>query len=215
MVLLILERHVPSRYVLDWGKNGYKTNMPDWSDFRMLKDIQTPPENDGDIYDKKFGHVSFSKGYWWHFEDGDDDITVHCSTFSGQEWVYINDELVSENLGLTFNSRHEFIYEGANYILELKLLRWYAGQMRGSIYKNTQLIGEQAISFFDGTLKSILKRVWPIFIAGFIAGAGGVAYGKSLATGETFKMEAGTAGIAIIAVTLGMFAFSVFMRKKL
>ena len=157
---------------------------------------------------EKYGKTSLRDGYWWHFEDGENDITVNASAWSGKEYIYINDELMSEKLGLKFNGEHEFTYQGAAYRLEFKLLRMVTARMDCLIYKNGELIGQKAISFFDGTLKDGIKKTWPLFIVGFLAGTVGAAYSKSIATGEPFQLGLGTVVIAT-GLTLAY-----FMRKK-
>lgn len=135
----------------------------------MLTDNQKPPVEDGEKYDAKYGKADFRHGYWWHFEDGDDDITINGAT-SSKEYIYINDEIVSEKIGLKFHGHHEFSHQGADYVVDLKLKNFLTGKMDCLVYKDGGLIGQQAISFFDDGIWKGIKRTWPFLVGGFVVG---------------------------------------------
>jgi len=181
--------------------------------FLMLTDNQKPLEDDGGTYEDKYGKATLFGGYWWHFEDGDDDITVHGAA-SSKEYIYINDELVSEKVGLKFSSEQEFTYKGAEYRVEMKLLRALTAEMDCLVYKNGNLIGQKAVSLFDGTLKGALKKIWPIFIFGFLVGAVGAGVGIATASGKPFDINLQAALISGGIVTATGLVLAYFLRKK-
>ena len=215
MVLLTLKRHVPSSMCSTGEKMGIKLICLIGVIFLMLTDNQeTTPEN-GDTYDAKYGQASLRHGYWWHFEDGDDDITVHATMF-GKEYIYINDVLVSEKLGLKFNGHHEFDSAGAEYAVDFKLLNFLTSNMDCLIYKNGTLIGQHAISYFEGGLKAGLKKIWPLFIAGFaigfVAGHFGVVYENGFSFGKWVAEN--VSGWYVLGTVAGLAGAVVYFYKK-
>jgi len=181
----------------------------------MLTDNQKPPEDDGGTYEDKYGQASIRHGYWWHFEDGDDDITVHATSLF-KEYIYINDVLVSEKLGLKFNGHHEFAYGDAEFAVDFKLLNALTSNMDCLVYKNGELIGHQAISYFDGGFWSGFKKVWPAFVAGlllgFLTGIFDTSYESGWSVGKWIAENDG--GWYVLGIITALVGAGIYFFKK-
>ena len=160
----------------------------------------------------KYGNASFRHGYWFHIEDGEDDITVNASSWSGMERVFINDELVSKHRRLTFKSKHQIEHNGAAYEVALTPQNLLTGKYVCEVIKNGASIGTKTIAFLSGTPGQVLAKLVPFFGFGMLVGAGSVVLGKVLvSTSFAYGMTLGIpVGIALAVAIV----FFINKRKK-
>lgn len=95
--------------------------------------------------------ASMTTGIWLVHQEDDVIIRFWGSTMSGQERVYINNDLVSTKTVITrFTSIHRFEYDGSNYDVEF-LLKPYAGYVyECNIYRDGHLL-KSFICGYDNT----------------------------------------------------------------
>ena len=162
----------------------------------MLTDKPEPEE--------KFGKVNYAQGYWYHFEDGDNDITVNASAYSGMHRVYINDQMVCKKRKFGRGCRLEFEYEGAQYSVRFATIKLLTVDYECLVIKDNTLLGRKVISFYSGTPGEIAVKLSPFFILGAISGSASTLVGlgaisKSFSSG--FAVGIGIpAFVVVIAV---------------
>jgi hypothetical protein len=83
---------------------------------------------------------SLSEGLWLIFSDGNNKIAAHNSNL-GQESVFFNDKLVSENKSLSKKSTHKFNFKGESYTLTFSVIEILTGKIECSLTKNSVEIG--------------------------------------------------------------------------
>lgn len=157
---------------------------------------------------QKYGKMSFADGYWFHFEDGENDITVNTKAMTKKERIYLNDELMSQGYGFSSSREYRFIKDGANYIVRFKILNVFTSNLECRVWKDGDLLGVKQISAYDGSPKEVLKRVWPFSALGFLFGAGGVALG--LNGGSPHFLY----GMAVGVVSVGVVTFFAVLLKS-
>jgi hypothetical protein len=112
-----------------------------------------------------------------YFELGEHNIRVEKSKESGREWVYVNEQLVSEKLSWRFKTVHSFTVQGQAVEVMVQL----SGRFRGSL---------EIELWVDGVLKDsdewdFRRKSWSpmtaiLFI--FLSGIGWAFLGFKLAT---------------------------------
>ncbi len=110
--------------------------------------------------------VSPMKGYWFYFQDGDDEIAVFGSGWSGKEIVYFNDNPVSECRNVKFKSTHEFVANEKNYRVVYEVVGMLKGHVKCSLYINDRKTDEQN----KAALVKQGKMSWTTLVVSFIIG---------------------------------------------
>lgn len=124
--------------------------------------------------------VTLRDGYWFVFEDGEEEIAANGSVWNGKEWVYFNDQLVSEKRNATSRTtEHEFTIGKDRYKLVFYMKSLMKAELECTLYKNDKQIGHDIRKpVKSGNFK---KTIFKCFIAGAIAGVLGAALGEYLA----------------------------------
>ncbi len=119
----------------------------------------------------KTTQVTIYDGYWFVFEDGDNEIAANGSIFSGKERVYFNDRAVSEKRNMTsFTTIHEFENDVDNYRLQFYMKNIFTGKMECTLFKNEQMIGQETVAQFFDKRGLNMKKITTFFAVGIIAG---------------------------------------------
>lgn len=120
--------------------------------------------------------ASFKDGYWYEFSDGEDEIAVHGSAWTGKETVYFNDEIVSDKRNLTsLKEEHIFEKSGHSYRVQMITTSLLKAEVLVQIWKDDVFIGSKAQSLAQTI--DIKKNLWKFllalvafFAAGFLVG---------------------------------------------
>ena len=123
---------------------------------------------------------NFIDGYWFYFNDGDTDIAVHGSAWSGKETVYVNDNPVSSKRELLKTvSEHQFVHSGHQYQVRYHITSLMRGDLQCEVFKDGELLASQSKAFVSSSKRSWLNIV-KMFGVGFIFGLSAVALIKYL-----------------------------------
>jgi len=135
--------------------------------------------------DFETGAANLKDGFWYEFTDGDDEIAVHGSAWSGQETIYFNDEKVAEKRNLTsLKEEHIFEKDGHTYRVQLITTSLLKMQVMCQVWKDDVMLGSQT----KGLITKVDSRklfwggllfVLAFFGLGYIVGA--------IAAGTLFK----------------------------
>ena len=125
--------------------------------------------------------VNFINGYWFYFQDGDTDIAVHGSAWSGRETVYVNDNPVSSKRELLkFTSDHYFTHNAHEYQVRYHLKNVLTGSLECEVYRDGKLLASQTKGFVKQG-----KKAWQmmllLFLIGFGVGSGVIMLAKLIA----------------------------------
>jgi hypothetical protein len=105
------------------------------------------------------------KNMWCHFEHEGHKISIHFSTWSGKEVVYVDDHPVSEKRNvLRLTSKHTFMIREQEFSLELEVENPFSYKAQTRLKKGNEVIGTQSTSMFKE------RKVIMYFIFGLIAG---------------------------------------------
>jgi hypothetical protein len=130
---------------------------------------------------KSHANVTYGEGYYYYFQDGDDEIVARCSAWTGMETVYVNGGQVSKFRSLGFNSKHTFDHNGKIY----RMIFIVNGMMRGSVecilLKDNRVVGEECVAL--NTRKGNKWVTIGMTILGFACGFAGAYYGFSYVLG--------------------------------
>lgn len=110
---------------------------------------------------------SFRNGYWFYFNDNGTPITAFGSALSGQENVFIGDELVSSKRTWRFSNHHKFSHNGADYEVSFKVTNWLSGELVCSLKKNGILLDTATKAYTTNPDKSFS---WKRFLLTFVYG---------------------------------------------
>jgi hypothetical protein len=120
--------------------------------------------------DDSMEYISPKDGFWFYFQDGDDEIAVFGSGWTGKEVVYVNDNPVSESRNYRFNSVHEFTRNGKNYRIEYKVISMARGEVHCSLFINDELLDTQKKAVFVRSGKAAWKAIAMYFVVGMVFG---------------------------------------------
>ncbi len=134
-------------------------------------------------------NASLFKGYWFYFQDGDTEIAVHGSAWSGRETVYVNDNPVSDKRVLhKLKSEHKFTHNGKEYRVVFDVTNPLTGAIECSLYSGytgRKLLAKQTKAFIEKGNKSVWVTLLTLFLIGAGVGAlmvfAGVYVGRMLA----------------------------------
>ncbi|MDY6929686.1 MAG: hypothetical protein SWN10_21630 [Pseudomonadota bacterium] len=123
---------------------------------------------------------NFIDGYWFYFNDGDTDIAVNGSAWSGKETVYVNDNPVSSKRELLKTvSEHHFVHNGHKYLVRYHITSLMRGNLECEVFKNGELLASQSKAFVSSSKRSWLN-ILKMFAFGFLFGLSAVALVKYL-----------------------------------
>ncbi|WP_404392132.1 hypothetical protein [Pseudoalteromonas phenolica] len=112
-----------------------------------------------------------------YFQDGDNQIACKANFLNGKEYVYINDELVSEKRNLGFKSKHTFEYEGAEWTVVFDVINMLTSETECLILKGKKKVGRKALKPFAQNPKLMIKAFATFFCYGLVFGAAFAAVG--------------------------------------
>ncbi|ALO43672.1 hypothetical protein [Pseudoalteromonas phenolica] len=99
-----------------------------------------------------------------YFQDGDNQIACKANMFTGKEYVYINDELVSEKRNIGFKTVHEFEFEDKPWQVTFDVMNLITCRTECVVIKNKKIIGRKILDPFSW------KALFKFFIYGVIFG---------------------------------------------
>lgn len=124
------------------------------------------------------------------FDCGEHTIKVIASFTSGKEYVFVDDQLVSEKRSFRFKSEHTFVLDGQQAIIKVSIASLFRGSYLIEFWLEQQLIDSD-----EWDMKRIMqhvkqakadiprwKRVASFIIVVTVCGAFGAFVGFSLAT---------------------------------
>ena len=134
----------------------------------MTNQTQTSPNN-GCLTseDTHVELISPIKGYWFYFENGDDEIAIFASGWSGKEVVYFNDNPVSESRNFRFTSVHKFTKNSVRYKIVYKVVSMLTGEVHCELHINNNLIDEQTKAV---VARGSAKKAWLTILGYFGVG---------------------------------------------
>jgi len=100
-----------------------------------------------------------------YFQDGDNQIACKANFYNGKEYVYINDELVSEKRNIGFKTVHEFEFESNPWQVTFDVVNLITCKTECVVIKNKKIIGRKTLDPFSW------KALFKFFIYGVIFGA--------------------------------------------
>jgi hypothetical protein len=120
--------------------------------------------------------ASFKDGFWYEFTDGDNEIAVHGSAWTGKETVYFNDEVVADKRNLTrLKEEHHFTKGDHEYRVQLFTTSILKMQVMCQVWKDGTLLGSKTkglVTILDKkqALWKILLFIGAFFGAGLLVG---------------------------------------------
>lgn len=84
--------------------------------------------------------IKNTSGYNFLFDIDDTQIHAGGSSYSGKEYVYINDQLVSSQRSYRYNTGHEFHYQGIDYQIQFSVVSALKGEIECRLYRNHELV---------------------------------------------------------------------------
>lgn len=114
-------------------------------------------------------------GMRFFFIDGEREITLWGSKFTGKEIAYINGETISEKRTYGLKSIHTFDIEEDNYEIELEVTNPLTENMSCTLIKNGAHFKTTKYSLWKDR-KSFFKVFLTSFVVGAIAGYSVVSY---------------------------------------
>lgn len=118
-----------------------------------------------------------------YFEWQGHSITVQNSTLSGREWVYVDDQLVSQKLNFSHSSRHSFTLDGQQLEIRILVHSVFKGPIDIKLMSGGRCLDQDSFNYqqiMPGG-KSFKRLVFDGFISGFIFGAVGMMVGYLIA----------------------------------
>lgn len=106
-----------------------------------------------------------------YFQDGDNQITCKANFLNGKEYIYINDELVSEKRNLGFKSKHKFQHEDTSWTVTFDVINMLTSETECLVLKGDRVIGRKALKPFEKNPKLVIKAFTTFFFYGLIFGA--------------------------------------------
>jgi len=116
-----------------------------------------------------------------YFQDGDNQIACKANFLNGREYVYINDELVSEKRNLGFKSNHTFEYKGANWTIIFDVISMLTSETECSVWKGKKIVGKKSLKPFEQNPKLMIKAIAIFFGCGLFFGVVCAMIGFSIA----------------------------------
>lgn len=80
--------------------------------------------------------VNYKDGFSFDFTDAGHNISVHCSSISGKESVFVDDNLVCEKRSFRRKSSMEFMLSDDKYEVEFNVVDMLKGETHCTLIKN-------------------------------------------------------------------------------
>ena len=114
--------------------------------------------------------VNYSDGFSFDFEDAEHVINVRCSSFSGKESIYLDDQLIASKRSFKRKSSMSFTIGENNYESEFNVVNMFKAEVHCTLIKNDVHVK---------TIKKALlmkyqlsgKNAWLTIIACFVIGS--------------------------------------------
>lgn len=138
----------------------------------MSERIQSKPDNGCELNEDNIVEtISPINGYWFYFQDGDDEIVIFASGWSGKEIVYFNDNEVSQCRNMKFVSTHEFTKNSKHYKIVYTVVSMLTGQVKCELFVDGEKTDEQTKAVFakGGSFKA-WKSILIFFAVGMVFG---------------------------------------------
>jgi hypothetical protein len=84
--------------------------------------------------------VSMTKGFWFVFKDGNNEIVAGGSAFTGKEFVFFNKELIVQERSMKKTTKHVFFQNNNKYEVVFNVPEIMKGKIECSLYKNDSII---------------------------------------------------------------------------
>ena len=143
----------------------------------MSVTMKSTKYKDGVIEDERMENVSITKGYWFYFQDGDNEIAVFGSGWSGKEVVYFNDNPVSEDRNIRFVSTHEFTKNSKQYKIVYEVVSMLTGEVKCQLYIDGVMTDEQTKAVVVKKGKAGWGTILLCFVIGMVFGYSAVKAG--------------------------------------
>ena len=130
--------------------------------------------------------LSFREGFYFYFQDGDDQIVARRSLWSGKVSIFINEQKITEKYSLAFNNQHEFSHKGATYRVIFSITGLINSRLECLLIKDNRVIGEETRAY-----KVETKRNPVAIIAGITFGCLGAGLGVGYLIGNIVQITAG------------------------
>jgi hypothetical protein len=79
------------------------------------------------------------RGYEFAFEIDGLRIQAGGSAFTGQEWVYLNGERISQRRNRSAICQHDFVRDGRQYRIEFEMIKGFQGALACRLYRDGTL----------------------------------------------------------------------------
>lgn len=94
--------------------------------------------------------LSLLSGYQFNFQDGDTNVVVNASAWSGKEVVLVDQEEVSSKRNShKMSTIHDFQANGKSYRVELQITNLFTGEVDCKLFREDCLIGYQHKGFSE------------------------------------------------------------------
>jgi len=111
---------------------------------------------EADITQSSLKQLEVRRGFEFVFNINNDEIRAGGSMFSGSEYVYLNDKLISQTKTQDTLSSHEFIINNENYRIEFEIINKLTGVLCCRLYINNNqkrvMVATPLKSWFAGPL---------------------------------------------------------------
>ncbi len=91
---------------------------------------------EADITQSNLKHVEVRRGFEFVFNINNEIIRAGGAMFSGSEYVYLNDKLISQTKTQRTVSSHEFVINNENYRIEFEIMNKLTGILCCRLYIN-------------------------------------------------------------------------------
>lgn len=118
--------------------------------------------------------VSYREGFSFDFTDADHNISVRCSSITGKETVYVDDNLVAEKRSFRRKSSMNFNIGEDSYEVEFNVVNMLKGETHCTLIKNEahlKTIKKALLKKNQLTGKNIWIKLPLYFVCGAICGS--------------------------------------------
>lgn len=140
-----------------------------------MKEISDHDNNFQSSEKSKNAHFSLTGGLKLKFHDESNTILFWVSSFTGNEKVLVNNEIVSKKRTFGRYTKHCFQYNGDDYVIEFNIkslakYTWSCSLIRnGTLVKKFELMDTHSD-------KSFFMRYWEFILGGFLGAAYALDY---------------------------------------
>lgn len=117
--------------------------------------------------------VNYKDGYHFDFEDVGHVIDVRCSSFSGKESIYLDDQLIASKRSFKRKSSMSFTIGENNYEIEFNVVNMFRGEVHCTLIKNdvhVKTIKKALLMKYQLSGKNAWLKIFTCFLIGAICG---------------------------------------------